>query len=179
MDKGSQRFSKKNRIKEGRKATPTYGIIDSQSVKTIYASDERGIDGGKKVKGRKRHIVVDTMGNLLSVVVHAANTHDTIAGIEPARKARLFYPTIKAFCGDEGYRGTFVDDVREYLGLRVDISERISPKFVIIPKRWIVERTFAWAGHSRRLSKDYEISTASAEAMFKVSHIHTLLRRLQ
>jgi putative transposase len=175
---GAKRISKKNRINEGRNATPSYGIIDSQSTKTLYASESCGIDGGKKVKGRKRHIVTDTMGNLLTIKVHAANIHDTIAGIEPARKAFMFYPTIKAFCGDDGYRGTFVDNVWEYMELRVDIVSRISPGFVILPKRWVVERTFAWASHSRRLSKDYEISIDSAEAMFMISHIHTLLKRL-
>ena len=168
---------KKNRIKAGRNASPSYGIIDSQSVKTIYASEDRGIDGGKKVKGRKRHIVVDTMGNLLSVVVHAANIHDTKSGIDPALEAFFWYPTIKKFCGDEGYRKSFEEDVLEQLGLHVDISERISPKFVVIQKRWVVERTFAWMGHSRRLSKDYEISVDSAETMVKISHLHTLLRR--
>ena len=77
---------KKVRQSADRKPTPTYGIIDSQSVKTTSASDDRGFDGGKKVKGRKRHIVVDIMGNLLAVVVHAANTHDTKSGINPAKK---------------------------------------------------------------------------------------------
>ena len=165
-------------MKAGRSANPTYGIIDSRSVKTIYASEKRGIDGGKKVKGRKHHIVTHVMGNLLSIVVHAANTHDTIAGIEPACKAYLWYPSITAFCGDGGYRRTFVAEVKELLGLRVDISERITPKFTILPKRWVVERTFAWMGHSRRLSKDYEIATCSAEDMVKISHIHTLLKSL-
>jgi len=161
----------------GRNASPSYGIIDSQSVKTIYASEDRGIDGGKKVKGRKRHIVVDIMGNLLAVVVHAANIHDTKSGIDPAADAFFWYPTIKKFCGDEGYRKSFEEDVLEELGLPVDISERIAPKFVVIPKRWVVERSFAWMGHSRRLSKDYEITVDSAETMVKISHLHTLLKR--
>ena len=165
-------------MKAGRSAAPTYGIIDSRSVKTVYASEDRGIDGGKKVKGRKHHIVTDVMGNLLSVVVHAANIHDTVAGFEPARRACLRYPSIEAFCGDGGYRGTFVDVVKRRLGLRVDISERITPKFTILPKRWVVERTFAWMGHSRRLSKDYEIASRSAEDMVRISHIHTLLKML-
>ena len=157
---------------------PTYAIIDSQSTKTMYASEERGIDGGKKIKGRKRHIVVDIMGNLLSVCVHAANIHDTKAGINPAKKAYEKYPSIERFCGDEGYRNSFEMDVLCEFGLGVDISKRIKPVFEILPKRWIVERTFAWADNSRRLSKDYEISTASAEAMFMISHSRLLLRRL-
>ena len=134
--------------------------------------------GGKKIKGRKRHIVVDVMGNLLSIVVHAANIHDTKSGINPAKKAFEKYHTLKKFCGDEGYRKSFVEDVLTELGLGVDISEKITPAWAVIPKRWVVERTFAWANNSRRLSKDYEITTLSEETFFIVSHLHTLLRRL-
>jgi len=117
------------------------------------------------------------MGNLLAVTVHAANIHDTKAGINPARKAFKKYPTIKKFCGDDGYRKSFEEDVKAELGLSVDISKRIKPVFEVIPKRWIVERTFAWASHSRRLSKDYEINTTSEIAWFTISHCHTILRR--
>ena len=141
------------------------------------ASDDRGFDGGKKVKGRKRHIVTDTMGNLLAVVVHAANTHDTVSGINPAKKVFAKYPTIKRFCGDEGYRKTFIENVKAELGIGVDISPKILPELGVSPKRWIVERTFSWANHSRRLSKDYEISTTHEENMFMISNLHTLLRR--
>jgi putative transposase len=118
------------------------------------------------------------MGNLLAVAVHAANIHDTVFGLVPAMQAYDNYPTIKKFCGDEGYRKTFVDEVKAELGLDVDISERISPKFEIIPKRWIVERTLGWLGNSRRLAKDYEIRTFYAEAVVHISHLHTLLKRL-
>jgi len=117
------------------------------------------------------------MGNLLAVVVHAANIHDTKSGIKPAQKACSLYRTIKKFCADAGYRKSFVADVKKLLGLGVDISERIKPRFEIIPKRWIVERTLAWFGHSRRLSKDYEISTVSSEIMAVISNLHTLLKR--
>ena len=117
------------------------------------------------------------MGNLLAVVVHAANIHDTKSGINPAKQAFESYPTIKKFCGDEGYRKTFETEVAEELGLGVDISSRIKPGWEILPKRWVVERTFAWMGHSRRLSKDYEICVSSAETMVRISHLHTLLRR--
>ena len=134
---------------------------------------------GKKIKGRKRHVVVDIMGNLLAVYVHSANLHDTTMGIIPAIKAHARYPRIKKFCGDAGYKGQFVEDVREFLGLEVDISEKIkSIGWNVISKRWVVERTFGWLIFSRRLSKDYEINPESSESMIKISHIRTLLRRL-
>jgi putative transposase len=122
--------------------------------------------------------VVDIMGNLLAIVVHAANIHDTKSGINPAKKASEKYPTIEKFCGDEGYRKSFEEDVLAELGLGVDISARIKPGWEILPKRWVVERTFAWVNNSRRLSKDYEIATKSEEAMFIISHFRTLIRRL-
>ena len=119
------------------------------------------------------------MGNLLAVVVHAANINDTKSGIRPAKLAVERYPTIKRFCADAGYRGTFVLDVDEVLHLGVDISEKIKPhEWEKLPWRWVVERTLSWLNHSRRLSKDYEISVASAEAIVKISHFHTLLKRL-
>ena len=118
------------------------------------------------------------MGNLLSVVVHAANIHDTKSGINPAKKAFEKYPTIKKFCGDDGYRKSFEQAVAEELGLSVDISKRIKPEFEVLPKRWVVERTFAWMNNSRRLSKDYEIGVASEENFVFISHLHTLIRRL-
>jgi len=133
---------------------------------------------GKKVKDRKRHIVVDIMGNLLAAVVHAANIHDTKSGINPAKIAFEKYPTIEKFCGDEGYRKSFVEAVLAEFGLDVDISEKIVPGWAVIPKRWVVERTFAWANNSRRLSKDYEITVSSEEAFFTISHSRVLLRRL-
>jgi putative transposase len=131
----------------------------------------------KKVKGRKRHIVTDTMGNLLSITVHAANIHDTKSGITPAAKVFAKYSTIEKFCGDDGYRKSFEIAVAEQLGLGVDISKRIKPEFEVIPKRWVVERTVSLANHSRRLSKDYEISVVHEENMFMISHLHILLKR--
>ena len=132
----------------------------------------------KKTKGRKRHIVVDVMGFILAVFVHAANIHDTKSGIEPAKIAFGNYPTIEKFCGDAGYRKSFEEAVESELQLEVEISERIKPGFEILPKRWIVERTFAWLNNSRRLSKDYEIRTIYAQNMIYISHIKTLLNRL-
>ena len=148
----------------------------------MYASEERGFDGGKKVKGRKRHVVSDTMGNLLAIKVHAANIHDTVAGEAVFRAAHAKYPSrsgkkaaarrahlrskcteLKGCAADAGYRKTFVNALKE-IGIPVDIIEKVMPKvWSVLPIRWIVERSFGWASHSRRLSKDYEISTESAE----------------
>ena len=167
-----------SRSHAGKKINPTYCLIDSQSAKTTAAAEERGIDGGKKVKGRKRHIVTDTLGNVLAVVVHAANIHDTVAGIMALRIAFALYPSLKGVCADAGYRKTFVEDA-EALGLPVDISEKIKPKeWKIIPWRWIVERTFAWQNNYRRLSKDYEITTSPEENYVMIANAATLLRRL-
>ena len=122
---------------------------------------------------------MDVLGCLLSVVVHAANIHDTKSGISTAQQALERYSSIQKFCADAGYRGTFVSDVKEQLGLDVDISEKIKPhQWEKLPWRWVVERTLSWINHSRRLSKDYEISVSSAESMVIISHFHTLLKRL-
>ena len=122
---------------------------------------------------------MDVLGCLLSVHVHAANIHDTKGGITTAKRAYERYPSIQKFCADAGYRGTFVSDLKEQLGLSVDISEKIKPhQWENLPWRWVVERTLSWLNHSRRLSKDYEITISSAESMVKISHLHTLLKRL-
>ena len=131
----------------------------------------------EKTKGRKRHIVVDTMGNLLAVVVYAANIHDTKAGIWAAKKAFETYPSIQRFCADTGYRKTFEQVVSSELGLGVDISARIKPVWEVLPKRWIVERSLAWINNSRRLSNDYEISVCSAQTVCTIAAFRSLLKR--
>ena len=116
---------------------------------------------------------------MLALKVHKANLHDTKAGMFIAIQARRKYPTIQKFCGDSGYRGSFVINVKIILGLDIDISTKIIPQgWKVVPKRWIVERTFAWLNNSRRLSKDYEILTSCAESMIKLSHLRSLLNRL-
>ena len=122
---------------------------------------------------------MDVLGCLLSVTVHAANIHDTKGGISTAKQAYERYPSIQKFCEDAGYRGTFVYDVKEQLGLDVDISEKIKPhQWEKLPWRWVVERTLSWLNHSRRLSKDYEISVSSVETMVIISPSHIVLKRL-
>lgn len=120
------------------------------------------------------------MGNLLCVHVHAANIHDTKGGVYTFEKALYRYPTIQAAAADGGYRGMFKNTFEEFHNIRIDISMQIKPKsgFNVLPKRWIVERTFAWFNNSSRLSKDYEISSASSECMVIISHFNSLLKRL-
>ena len=168
--------NKKVREKEERKKSPTLAIIDSQSVKTVYGGNERGFDGNKKVKGRKRNITVDILGCLLCVIVTSAQPHDTKLAVPLLKQTIEKYPSIKTFAVDKGYRGTAFDYI---------ISKA---KNVIIPepeegkkvskKRWIVERTFAWMLHDRRLSKDYEVLPEHSETMIKINAIRRNLRRL-
>ena len=176
-EKCLDRLTASHRLKEGRTALPSYGIIDAQSVKTQYASEERGIDGGKKVKGHKRHIVVDILGNLLYVRVHAANLSGTKSACEVLEGAASKFPSLKAFSGDAGYRGTAVDFTSTKLGMTLHISEKIEGKWVVLPKRWVVERTFSWLGHFRRLSKDFEILPATAENMIRIAMLKLTLAK--
>ena len=166
-----------HREKNGKNLTPSYAIIDSQSAKTASYNDQRGIDGGKKVKGRKRHIVVDTLGNLIQVIVHAANIHDTKGGCDVLKGAALKHASIQAFSGDAGYRGSAVDFVEQELNLKLHISQKVKDAFAVLPIRWIVERTFAWLGNFRRLSKDYEILTSSAETMVRIAMLRLTVRK--
>ena len=133
----------------------------------------------EKTKGVKRRIVTDDIGCLLSVVVHKANLHDTKMGYWAASWATFTCPTLEKICGDGGLSGSFVCKAYKYFGLIVEISKKLKPHgWQALPKRWIVERKFAWLNHFRRLSKDYELTVASAETLIKISHIHILLNRL-
>jgi putative transposase len=125
--------------------------------------------GEKKIKGRKRHIITDTLGHLLGVIVHAANLSDTVEGQRICLQVADRYPSIQAFLADQGYRGTTVAFAEEWLNRRVDIAEKATSGFQIQPKRWIVERTLAWLGNWRRLAKDFEIRTETAENMIRIA----------
>lgn len=136
------------------------------------------LTGGKKVKGRKRHIVTDTAGHLLHIKVHEANTHDTVGGGPVFQKALEKYPTLKGVCADAGYKKTMEEFVEKVLKKSIEISERITEKWAILPKRWVVERTFSWLNGYRRLAKDFEISVSSAENYVMIAHSMLLLKRL-
>ncbi len=132
----------------------------------------------KKVKGRKRHIGVDAEGHLLHIEVTAANEHDTMMGCYVIESMLLKHPAIRAVSADAGYRGNTVDYSEIMLETPVHISTKIKDRFAILPKRWIVERTFAWINNDRRLSKDYEINPAHSENMVRVSMLKRTLKRL-
>lgn len=148
--------------------------MSKQLMRLIHA-----VSIGEKTKGRKRFIVVDLQGHILACKVIAASIHDTKGGFQVAQNATSVYPTIEKFSADDGYRGTFVIQVNQFLKREVEISMKIkSQGFHVIKERWVVERTFTWLNNSRRLSKDYEITTWSAESFILISHFHTLLNRL-
>ena len=168
------------RKQAGREESPSAAIIDSQSVKTTEKGGLKGYDAGKKVNGRKRHILVDTMGLLLAVVVHAANIQDRDGAKLLLAKIHNLFPRLQLIWADSGYAGQLVEWVLDFGGWILDIVKK-DPQtkgFHVLPKRWIVERTLAWLGRYRRLSKDYEYLCQTSEAMIQAAMIHLMLRRL-
>ncbi len=169
------------RTKSGHQESPSAACIDSRSVKTSRSGGEcRGIDGGKKIKGRKQHIVTDTLGLLLVVVVHAANVHDSKAAQEVISRLRGRFNRLSKIFADGGYRGELVDNVKKIYGWIIEIVMRSDKQkeFKVLPKRWVVERTFSWFESYRRLSKDYEFHAETSETMIQLAMIRLMLNRL-
>ncbi|NEO02831.1 MAG: IS5 family transposase [Moorea sp. SIO3I7] len=166
----------------GREEDSSVAIADSQSVKTAEKRGPvYGYDGGKKVKGRKRHIVVDSQGLLIGMLVSEANGSERLGAVVVLHDAIAQLRQLEVIWVDQGYSGkNFVHAVQQVCGedVRVEVIERTSKEFEILPKRWIVERTFGWLNRFRRLSKDYELYTTISEAMIYGSLIRLMTRRL-
>ena len=174
----------RDRVREaaGRDPEPTAGVIDAQSVRGAASvpTATRGFDGGKKVNGRKRHIVVDTLGLLLAVMVTAASVTDRDAGQTLLVRLRERHWRVTRVWADGGYTGRLVDFARGVLRVALTVVKRSDDTsgFTVLPKRWLVERTFAWLMHSRRLARDYERRTDTSEAVIRWSMSMVMSRRL-
>ena len=173
----------KVRLSMGREDTPSLGILDSRSVKTSHhVYSDRGIDGNKKIKGRKQQTVVDVLGLPMAISIHEANIHDSVGAESVVKVMAGRFPRLKKILADGGYRGeTLADKIKKTLGCELSIVLRPdeSPKkFSVIPKRWIVERSFAWIENFRRVALDYEFFSQSSLAMLQIAFSAIMLKKL-
>lgn len=169
------------RIKKGREASPSLGLVDSQSVKTASLTTEKGLDGNKKVSGRKRFILTDTLGLLMGVLIVAANTGERRGAEDLFEHSKGKYPRLQKVLADQGFDGEeYIARIEQLFGFIFEIVNKVLGVggFQVLPKRWIVERTFGWLVWNRRLVKDYEEKTDVSKALIQLAMIRLMLRQL-
>jgi len=169
------------RMEKGQNREASIGIIDSQSVRWGNNRSMNGYDGNKKVKGIKRHVIVDKNGFLIAIMVTVASVHDSKAMLLLMRVLKYFLCNLKIIIADGGYRGEIIEQVKKKFGYVIHVimrSVRKNTTFKPINKRWVVERTFAWFDNDRRLCRNYELLMQSAENMAKLSVIKLLLNKI-
>ena len=167
------------RKQQKKEESPSLGLIDSQSVKTSSMTPEKGYDGGKKIQGRKRHIVTDTLGLLMAVVIHSADMQDREGAKLVIEQLRYDYPRLKKILADGGYTGQLIEWVLKGFGWTLEIVHKVAGigGFNVSPKRWVVERTFGWFNFNRRLAKDYELNIECSTAFVQIAMIRIMLNR--
>jgi putative transposase len=177
-----QQLLPKVRQQAGRNASPSLGLIDSQSVKTMSFTTEKGFDGNKKINGRNRFIITDVLGLVLAISVLPANTGERAGALVVLAQLQQRFSRLKTILADQGFDGVeFVQSVKTQFGLLLEVVCQVLglKGFVVLPKRWIVERTFGWFGFYRRLAKDYEEKPAHAEAFIYWAMINIMSRRIR